>query len=273
MSHRPGCSRSSSARVGQAAWCTDPSCHHDQTSSVTNGRNGANSLSMHGQRGRQRVVRRCGGLRALLAVAAALDELEVVVAEGPEERLGSLQHARVVVRLERRGRFVDQRRQGPEHGAVDRRVRRDRAPRAARPGRASANFEAFSSLIARRRPTRIWFGVERRVGARPAAGGPVAHAVRAVLLEQRHRRHHVALGLRHLLPIGIEHPAGDRRVLPRQRIVLQLRAQDGVEQPRADDVVRLRPQVHRETSARTAPDRRASRTQSAGSATTWPRCP
>src|SRR5439155_10223911 len=33
----------SSASVGHGARCTDPSCHHDQTSSVTNGRNGANS--------------------------------------------------------------------------------------------------------------------------------------------------------------------------------------------------------------------------------------
>ncbi len=30
---------------GQAARCTDPSCHQDHTSSVTNGRNGANSRS------------------------------------------------------------------------------------------------------------------------------------------------------------------------------------------------------------------------------------
>ena len=35
-----------SARVGHAARCTDPVCHHDQTSSVTNGRNGANSRRM-----------------------------------------------------------------------------------------------------------------------------------------------------------------------------------------------------------------------------------
>ena len=33
----------SSSTVGHAARCTEPSCHHDQTSSVTNGRCGANS--------------------------------------------------------------------------------------------------------------------------------------------------------------------------------------------------------------------------------------
>lgn len=43
-----GSPRSASGRSrgdGQAARCTDPSRHHDQTSSVTNGRNGANSRS------------------------------------------------------------------------------------------------------------------------------------------------------------------------------------------------------------------------------------
>ncbi len=34
-----------SAAVGHAAWCTEPGCHHDHTSSVTNGRNGANRRS------------------------------------------------------------------------------------------------------------------------------------------------------------------------------------------------------------------------------------
>ncbi len=109
----------------------------------------------------------------------------------------------------------------------------------------SANFAALSSLIARRRPTFICCGVERGVGSGTAARRPVPHAVGAVLLEQRHRRDDVALGLRHLLAIRIEHPARERRVPPRQRVVLEVRAQDRVEQPRADDVVRLRPQIHR----------------------------
>ena len=60
---------------------------------------------------------------------------------------------------------------------------------------------------------------------------------------------------------------------PRQRVVLEMRAQHRVEQPGADDVVRLRAQVHRERAARTAPDRRASRRRSAASATRSPRCP
>ena len=36
---------SASAGSGQVARCTEPSAHHDHTSSVTNGRNGANSRS------------------------------------------------------------------------------------------------------------------------------------------------------------------------------------------------------------------------------------
>ena len=67
-----------------------------------------------------------------------------------------------------------------------------------------------------------------------------------MLLEERQRRHDVALRLRHLLAIGIEHPARDRSVLPRQRTVLVLGAQQGREEPRPDDVVRLRTNVHRE---------------------------
>ncbi len=88
--------------------------------------------------------------------------------------------------------------------------------------------------------------VERRVDAGPAAGRPVAHAVGAVLLQQAERRDDVALRLRHLLAVRIEHEAGDRRVGPRHRVVLEVRAHHRREQPGADDVVRLRPQVHRE---------------------------
>ena len=41
----PSCAAASSSVVGQALVCTKPSCHHDHTSSVTNGRNGANRRS------------------------------------------------------------------------------------------------------------------------------------------------------------------------------------------------------------------------------------
>ena len=88
--------------------------------------------------------------------------------------------------------------------------------------------------------------VERRVDPQPRARRPVAHRVRAVLLEVRDRGHDVALGLRHLLALGVQDEPADRRVGPRELPELQMRLQDGVEQPGPDDLVGLGPQVHRE---------------------------
>ena len=101
--------------------------------------------------------------------------------------------------------------------------------------------------------------VERGVGAEPRGRRPVAHAVGAVLVEQVHRRHHVAPALRHLLAVGIEDPAGDDHVLPGDRALVQQRLRDGVERPGPDDLVALRPHVRGEELARGAPDRAASR--------------
>ncbi len=115
--------------------------------------------------------------------------------------------------------------------------------------------------------------VERRVRARPAVRGPVAHRVRAVLLQQVHRRDHVALRLRHLLAVRVQHPAGDRRVPPRQLALVQVRAQDRREQPRADDVVRLRTHVHREHLREQLAHPRPPVPRSAASATRSPTCP
>src|SRR4029077_12341039 len=52
------------------------------------------------QRRHEGAVRRRGKLRTLIAVATAFDEFEVVVAEGPEERLRPFEHTRVVVPVE-----------------------------------------------------------------------------------------------------------------------------------------------------------------------------
>ena len=108
------------------------------------------------------------------------------------------------------------------------------------------NFEAFRILIASRRPDAHLRRIERRVHARTAARRPVADGVRPVLLEQPHRRDDVALRLRHLLAVGVEHPAGDRGVAPWQRAVLELGSQHRREEPRPDDVVGLRPERDRE---------------------------
>ena len=88
--------------------------------------------------------------------------------------------------------------------------------------------------------------VDRGVDTGPAVARPVAQRVGAVLLDERHRRDDVALRLRHLLAIGVEHPAVDRGVGPRQRAVLEPRPHDRVEEPRADDLRALRPEIHRE---------------------------
>ena len=151
VSSAPPHAASTSSGVGHAARCTEPACHHDQTSSVTNGRNGANSRSSVESAHEQRAVGRRRQLRPLVAVAARLHQLEVVVAERPEERLGALEHARVVVVLEI-ARSTRRRAARASSAA------RDRAAAVTGPrgsGRASTNFDALSSLIASRRPTFI----------------------------------------------------------------------------------------------------------------------
>ena len=99
-----------------------------------------------------------------------------------------------------------------------------RPPCSAR-SRASTNLDAFSSLIASRRPTFICSGSNAVSVPGPPLRRPVAHGVRPVLLEQSHRRDDVALRLRHLLAVGVEHPAGDGGVLPRQHAFLEVAPQ------------------------------------------------
>ena len=123
---RPGSARPSwairatSSTVGHGARCTEPSCHHDQTSSVTNGRNGANSRSctLSAVASAARAEAAASGPWA--AVGPVLDQLEVVVAERPEVGLGQLEGAGVVVVLERRGGLGDDLGQGGQLGAVER---------------------------------------------------------------------------------------------------------------------------------------------------------
>ncbi len=68
----------------------------------------------------QRPLGRVGGLRPRLVVGATLDQLDVVVAEPPEERLGALERAGVVELLERLGRLGDDGVELGEHRPVDR---------------------------------------------------------------------------------------------------------------------------------------------------------
>ena len=77
--------RSPRSATGHAARCTEPSRHQDQTSSVTYGRNGANSRSSTSSAVRRAPTAEPAALGARCAVGALLHELEVVVGEAPEE--------------------------------------------------------------------------------------------------------------------------------------------------------------------------------------------
>ena len=115
---------------------------------------GANRRSSTSRASRSARRRGRGGLLVLdaLAVRAALDQLDVVVAERPEERLGALERAGVVVALEGVGGALHHVGERGEHRAVERLG--DRRPGAAS-GKPSTNFDALSSFTARRRPTFI----------------------------------------------------------------------------------------------------------------------
>ena len=74
----------------RCAWI-DPPAHHDHASSVTNGRNGANSRSSTESASRSAATADAAAPAPLLAVRPGLGQLQVVVAEEPEEPLGELQ--------------------------------------------------------------------------------------------------------------------------------------------------------------------------------------
>ena len=116
LGERPGRTR---RRWATAAVWIEPACHHDHTSSVTKGRIGASRRSRT-ERARARAAwAEAGPGSAGVAVGPGLDQLEVVVAEGPEEGLGPLEGPGVVVVLEGGGGLVDHLGQAGQHGPVD----------------------------------------------------------------------------------------------------------------------------------------------------------
>ena len=138
-----------------AAWMLS-SCHQLHASSVANGSVGASSRCTTSRAMRSAACADAAGLVAATAVGAALDQLDVVVAEPPEERLGALERPGVVEAVERRRRVGDDGVEPAEHRQVDgvgdvaggRRRRRRQMP--------STNLLTLSSLVASRRPTFIW---------------------------------------------------------------------------------------------------------------------
>ena len=150
-------------RSATATVWMEPACHHDHTSSVTKGRMGASRRSSTDRAAASAAraeavpaAARCTGL----AVGPGLDQLEVVVAERPEEGLGPLEGPGVVVPLEGRGGLVHHRARrasmARSMGAVTDSTGGAVTVPSSAAIRPRANREALSTLMARRRPTFIW---------------------------------------------------------------------------------------------------------------------
>ena len=85
--------------------------------------------------------------------------------------------------------------------------------------------------------------VKNRIGAQARTRGPVTSRIGRVFFEERLGSHRLALALGHLLAVGIEDPARNHRVVPRDRILVERRLGDGVERPGANDVMGLGPNI------------------------------
>ena len=200
-------STGSSATVGHAARWTEPSCHQRPDLLGDEGQERGEQPLQRRQRQLERGPRRGLARRVGVAVGPLLDQLEVVVAERPEERLGALERPGVVVAVERLGGLGDEAPQRGQHGQVER-LRWATAPAGASP-MAESELGGVEQLDGEAAADLELVGVEGGVGAGPGRARPVAHGVGAVLLEQAHRRDDVALRLRHLLAVGVEDPAVD----------------------------------------------------------------
>ena len=103
--------------------------------------------------------------RREVAVAPRLHQLEIVVAEPPEEGLGLVEHARVVVVLELLGRLANERGEVRQHAAVER-----LGDRPARLGLHQREPRRIQQLDRQPAADLHLLRVERRVGAgRPLA--------------------------------------------------------------------------------------------------------
>ena len=222
------------------------------------------------ERGAQRRTGRRRGRVAPRAVGAALDELDVVVAEPPEERLGCARGRGRSRTL--RTRSVASAMTASSLASIDWSTTSIGPPSAVDFAETEHELGDVEQLVGELAADLHLVLAERGVDARPRRPRPVAHGVGAVLVEQRHRRDDVALRLRHLLAIGIEDPARQRGVTPWRAPELVMAAHDRGEQPGADDVVRLGSEVHREHARRTVPDLPATCRRSAVSVTTSPTC-
>ena len=193
----------------------------------------------------QRELCRRGLLASLTFVGATLHEFDVVVAEPPEESLGSLERSRVVVLTERVGGLAHGVGDARQHRTVDVVGHHRIGARHGEPEHELAGVEQLGGQLAADLHLLL---AERGVHAGPRRSRPIAHGIASELLEQVDRCDDVALRLRHLLAVGVEDPSGQRDVRPRKRVVLEVRAHHRAEQPGANDVVSLRSQVHGENA-------------------------
>ena len=207
-----------------------------------------------------------GGLHSLLgrhiavlvrsAIGAVLDQLDVVVAELPEVGLDDFQRLGMLVGFQRLGGLTHHQSQLGHSGAIQRFGHIGRVPRGlggsahvmvlVLTADGQRELGGVQQLDGQSTANLHLADVVRGIEAQASGGGPVTHGVRAELLDRLVRHHDVALGLRHLLVVGVQNPAGQRGMGPRQALVLQVRAVHSREQPGADDVLTLRAQVHRE---------------------------
>ena len=188
-----------------------------------------------------------GGLRLRTpgTVGAFLDQLQIVVAEGPEEGFRGLKCLGVVEGVERLCTGGDNIRQRCQQRPVDRVGDGGEIPGFG--GQAENELARVQDLHGQPAPHLHLRLVERRIHAGTGHGGAPADRVGAETLQDVGGNHHVALGLGHLLAVRVGDETRDGGAPPRQRVVLEIGAHDPGEQPGADDVVALRGDVHRES--------------------------
>ena len=180
-------------------------------------------------------------------VGTGLDQLHVVVGEGPEPGFGAFQGPGVVEAIEGPGGLVDEVCEAFQHGAVQRirDCRRVDGQRGRLTGSEAEDETAGVQDLDGETPADLHLAViEGCVGSGPAVRRPVAHGVRAVLVQQVQRGDHVALGFGHLLAVRVQDPTAQGAVGPRCRVGLEVGAHGCREQPRPDDVMCLGAQVH-----------------------------
>ena len=206
------------------------------------GQEGGEELEVGGEGRLQGVAGRLARRSAPAAVGPVLHQLQIIVGERPERSLGALQGSGVVALVEGGGGVVDQVSQTGEQCPIE------GLSGLGVGGRFLAKHEAAGVEDLHRQATAHphLALLEGGVGAGPPRRRPVAEGVGAEGLQGIHGGDHVALGLGHLLAVGVEHPARDSCGGPRQPAVFEVGPGYGGEQPGADDLVGLGAQVHGE---------------------------